>query len=733
MRRKGGHPARMTTRSGRRVRRGRLVVRPLAATGEIDADELVLDQVHDAGGPLERIAIDAAGGRVRVAVVGERTAVSTNGRAFYRRVPAPGVARALAASDGTLAVVCANPPGVWRSTDLATTWRPIELATKVLGYGLPTTIHRDRFGTWWLGTSLDRLIASRQVERGWRQAPFAARGATLAHGVAEVHGIGDVGAALWVQGVGWSHLWNGRVARSIEVGGGPARWVGEDGELVYALGTGGALYRSGDRGHTFVQIGEPHAAGMSNLRRCGWIAGALFAVAGRELLRWSGGAWHAVPIEGRVVDFASWGDGALVATAAGRILRFASRRDRFWARTADELAPVWPHVERAPETAASAPSHREEVYADLAREAALAHEELSAELRAAYRADDLERAVDEAEPGADEDAAFTVLLDRMHAAGDPRAELAAVLRTETFFNLHEADGVNVETWRLWEETGDLRVVPYAERWHAGHIAHARCSFWDGATPEDARAAAASLLDGPAGRFLRELELEVPGDGHGAALAALVAERYRPALRRLVIDGTRLAARLDLGALWAALPNLRELTVIAAQPRLGEIVLPRLQAMTVTSTGLPPREVRAIASGLRPDLRRLDVEIGRRADGGTARVDDFGPIFDGAGLPRLASLALRRCELGDALLARIAGSALLPQLRTLALRTGTITDDGARILVAHEAAFRHLASLDLVDNLLSPDGRALLARTSLKVSVEAQREDPGVTHLRVLPA
>ncbi|HZI13161.1 MAG TPA: molybdenum metabolism regulator, partial [Myxococcus sp.] len=108
------------------------------------------------------------------------------------------------------------------------------------------------------------------------------------------------------------------------------------------------------------------------------------------------------------------------------------------------------------------------------------------------------------------------------------------------------------------------------------------------------------------------------------------------------------------------------------------------------------------------------------------VSDIRPIQDGKGLPKLRSLGLCNTDFTDRLCRALPDAPVLPQLESLDLSMGTMSDRGAELLAASAKAFRHLRHLDVSDNLLSPDGVARVAGLCPDVQHHSQRrlEDYG---------
>lgn len=672
--------------------------------------------------PLHDIAIDGH----RVMAIGDAGAVaSTDGSRFYPRPSCGATQRAIVAHDGVFHVLAAavrpSSYAPWRgfapgrssggegvlaaTRDLGTTWRRFEFPTR-LGVEA-TAIYRDDDGFWWLTFPDGSVITSRKLAHGWRLLRLPRPVPTEV--IYELDG--------YVVFAGETCMaWNGHELRVLQRGPGDsfARVLKspDDAWLAFA---GETLARSRDHGRIFKPVLERETPGVLDWA---WVAGALFVIGpGGTLWEWSGERFERRRSPHQLRAIASWGDGALLCSRDGNILHLASPNDPYWRGAIDQLATPPPRVEPRPVPAML--DERDAVYRDLVRESTLVHDELSAPLRAAAPRSHIEQIIDDSEGDLE---AFRVYVDALHDRDDPRAELAAVqlaLATTPSIALKvvETELVAADDRVL----GSLRaVLPLlAIDWRGGFP-------WR--VTVHSLPALLTLLQDPHDRFLHTLEVEHVARRWDPYVAALAA-RYRPTLRALTIGRLDNDSQLDLEPLYAAVPNLRTLTIAASHITLGEVVLPRLERFSLSTTGLVSRAARAIASARWPSLEALSIHVGARRRGGTAKLGDLRPIFDAAGLPRLRHLAIRSCELSDALVKVLATSALLPQLTTLDLRSGTLSDAGARTLFQYQHAFAHLGSIDLANNIVTPAGRALLAATALRTQLSEQRPDAGP---RVLP-
>ena len=178
---------------------------------------------------------------------------------------------------------------------------------------------------------------------------------------------------------------------------------------------------------------------------------------------------------------------------------------------------------------------------------------------------------------------------------------------------------------------------------------------------------------------------------------------------------------DISKALKVFPNLRTLRLRGFALELSAIDLPELREFTVESGRLPLEAVRSIAHAKWPKLERLEIWFGSDNYGAGGGVEDLQPILDGEGLPNLKRLGLRNSEFTDDLCAALPAAKVLPRLEKLDLSMGIMSDEGARALAGHAAAFAHLAQLDVTDNMLTNEGQTLLSKALPNVSAGNQRE------------
>ena len=108
-------------------------------------------------------------------------------------------------------------------------------------------------------------------------------------------------------------------------------------------------------------------------------------------------------------------------------------------------------------------------------------------------------------------------------------------------------------------------------------------------------------------------------------------------------------------------------------------------------------------------------------GAEGDLDAIKLLLDGKGLPALRHLGLKNCQFADDIARVIGKSKILPQLETLDLSLGNMSDEGADALVASKAAFANLKGLDSSANCFS-EGHVEGLCPGLKAG--DQRDDDG---------
>jgi uncharacterized protein (TIGR02996 family) len=288
--------------------------------------------------------------------------------------------------------------------------------------------------------------------------------------------------------------------------------------------------------------------------------------------------------------------------------------------------------------------------------------------------------------------------------------------------------------------GDLE--PYVElTWHMGFWRSARvfCDYDSAeAMPESVKTIASvvgHVLRHPSARFLHELRIglvETFVDGEADwedAVDAVVKNGVRPSLRRLVIGDFELGDDTEvswtsigsLKGLWTVLPRLESLEVQGGSIELGKIDAPNLKTLKLRTGGLPSEPAKQLAKATLPALEHLEVWFGADEYGAECTVAEANGILKSKGLPSVTWLGLMNAEFANELPALLVASKLLPQLKTLDLSMGTMTDEGAKVILDNAKAFAHLEAINLDDNFIGDDLASQLKEALPNASLGDQDE------------
>jgi hypothetical protein len=117
--------------------------------------------------------------------------------------------------------------------------------------------------------------------------------------------------------------------------------------------------------------------------------------------------------------------------------------------------------------------------------------------------------------------------------------------------------------------------------------------------------------------------------------------------------------------------------------------------------MPPGAATKIAAADLPSLERLELWLGDDNYGGGTTVEQLAPLLAGERKPALRHLGLQNSPIQDELAAAMASAPVVPQLTSLSLSMGTLSDEGAEALL-HGQPLTHLRELDLSHHFLSHD-------------------------------
>lgn len=179
---------------------------------------------------------------------------------------------------------------------------------------------------------------------------------------------------------------------------------------------------------------------------------------------------------------------------------------------------------------------------------------------------------------------------------------------------------------------------------------------------------------------------------------------------------------DYSKLWAALPNLKELTVKGSMDlELGEISHEGLEALTIICGGLPGSVIKSVQNAKLPNLKKLLLYIGVEDYGFDGNADTVKEFLEKSDFPQLAYLGIADSEIQDELAAAVVGSKYMGQIRTLDLSLGTLTDQGGELLLEKIPEYPNVEVLDVHYNYLSDGMVRRLEQLPVEVDASENNE------------
>ncbi len=125
----------------------------------------------------------------------------------------------------------------------------------------------------------------------------------------------------------------------------------------------------------------------------------------------------------------------------------------------------------------------------------------------------------------------------------------------------------------------------------------------------------------------------------------------------------------------------------------------LKAIVIESGGLSRDTITQICALELPALQHLELWLGSSGYGGDSSIDDLMPILEGELFPSLSYLGLRNSEYSDDIARALVNTSAIKFLNILDLAMGTLTDEGAEILLKCPEV-NQLDIFNVHDNFLS---------------------------------
>ena len=179
---------------------------------------------------------------------------------------------------------------------------------------------------------------------------------------------------------------------------------------------------------------------------------------------------------------------------------------------------------------------------------------------------------------------------------------------------------------------------------------------------------------------------------------------------------------DYSKLWAALPDLKSLTIKGStELRLGEVCHEGLESLTIICGGLPSNVILAIQKAKLPNLKKLLLYIGVENYGFDGDADMIRTLLAEADFPKLKYLGIADSEIQDELAEVVLDCKFMGQLETLDLSCGTLSDKGAALLVEKLPAYPNIQLLDIHHHYLTDAAVESLGQLPIEIDVSDQNE------------
>lgn len=175
-------------------------------------------------------------------------------------------------------------------------------------------------------------------------------------------------------------------------------------------------------------------------------------------------------------------------------------------------------------------------------------------------------------------------------------------------------------------------------------------------------------------------------------------------------------------LWAALPGLKSLAIKGSTDlQLGDICHEGLEELEIICGGLGMSEIQAVQNAKLPNLKKLLLYIGVEDYGFDGDEDTVSELLEKADFPNLKYLGIVDSEIQDELAKAVLSSKFMPQIETLDLSLGTLTDKGGELLLQKLPEFPNIKKLDVHYHYLSDGMVQKLENLPLETDVSEQNE------------
>ena len=182
-------------------------------------------------------------------------------------------------------------------------------------------------------------------------------------------------------------------------------------------------------------------------------------------------------------------------------------------------------------------------------------------------------------------------------------------------------------------------------------------------------------------------------------------------------------QVDLGPVLDVMPLLNNLKIKGTNNlSIGKKPRPNLKSLEIISGGLPDSVVEDILGSDLSNLEKLVLYVGVEDYGFEGDLAVFKPLFSKDRFPKLKWLGIVDAEEQDAVVEMFLESDILPQLETMDISAGVLTDKGAQLLLDHVDKISHLKFINMKYNYLSDEMKKELQKAlPVKIDVSDSQE------------
>ncbi|MDH6358514.1 STM4015 family protein [Parabacteroides sp. PF5-9] len=174
---------------------------------------------------------------------------------------------------------------------------------------------------------------------------------------------------------------------------------------------------------------------------------------------------------------------------------------------------------------------------------------------------------------------------------------------------------------------------------------------------------------------------------------------------------------DLSVLLDGMPKLKDLKIKGTNGlSIGQKQRPEIISLEIISGGLPTSVVDDVIKSDFPNLEKLILYVGVDDYGYDGSIDQFKPLFSKNKFPKLNYLGIINAVEEDQVVELFLSSDILPQLETMDISAGVLTDKGGQLLLDNVDKLKHLKFIDMEYNYLTEEMQKKLSQLPVKVNV-----------------